>query len=205
VITRSHCFCKRLITVASHPTSPKPERPKIFNKRQSLREKRHARVTLERPASDSNISYASHNELAATQNQTSGFEYPEMPGDVPDWIRRRSEAGRGPPRPMQVFLHQEEHCTMAPAYENDEDLYELDAGAPLASGANGNTAPQTLSSGEWRSGHGERGVVQSDGDEDLAKAIELSQQEEFIAPRRTNTGGFDAHQIAEALNRSLLN
>jgi hypothetical protein len=126
-----------------------------------------------------------------------------MPGDVSDWIRRRNEASRDPPRPMQVLLHQAEHQNMPPAYENDEDLYELDAGPPTALEANGGAVPRTDPLNEWTGYHREHNVVQSDGDEDLAKAIELSRQEVFSVPRRTNTGGFDEDQIAEALNRSL--
>lgn len=187
------------MTVASHSASPKPERPKIFNKRQSLREKRR-----ECPASDSNIPHAIHNEHATTLNRSSSVDYPEMPGDVPDWIHRRSEARRGPPRPMQNFLHQEDHYNVAPALEDDADLYELDAGPLLLTGVNGNEVPRTVSPGEWRQDHGGQEVVRSDDDEDLAKAIELSRQEEFCAPRRISTGGFDEDQIADALNRSLL-
>lgn len=181
---------------ASHGASPKPERPKIFNKRQSLREKRHgARISvmMDRPASDSNISYASRNEHA---------EYPEMPGDVPDWIQRRSEANRGPPRPMQDFLHQDQHRNLPPTFVEDVNLYELDAEPLLTPGANDNAIPRTVSPGEWREDYGEQ-VARSDDDDDLAKAIELSQQEAFSGPRRTSTGGFDEDQIAEALNRSL--
>jgi hypothetical protein len=126
-----------------------------------------------------------------------------MPGDVPDWIRRRSEASRGPPRPMQVLAHQEGHWNMPPAYENDEAMYELDAGPPHASGANGNAEPRTVSLGNWEEDYGEQEVVQSEDDEDLAKAIELSQQEGLLSVRRTDTGGFDEDQIAEALDRSL--
>ncbi|KAF2623321.1 hypothetical protein BU25DRAFT_462211 [Macroventuria anomochaeta] len=122
-----------------------------------------------------------------------------MPGDVPDWIRRRSEASRGPPRPMQVLLHQEGHWNTPPSYEDDdEDLYELDAGPPSASGANGNAVPRTVPSGEWREDYGEQGAVQSDDDEELARALELSQQEEALS------GGFDENQIKKALIDSLV-
>jgi hypothetical protein len=126
-----------------------------------------------------------------------------MPDDVSDWIRRRREASRGPPRPMQVLLNQEEHWNMPPTYENDEDLYELDAGPSIASGTNRNTVPRTVSLGERGDDNEEQEFVHSDVDEDLAAAIQISQQEEFLAPRRTYTGGFDEDQIAEALNRSL--
>jgi hypothetical protein len=180
----------------SHPTSPKLERPKLFNKRQSLREKRQARTVQERPASDSNVSYATYNELAASQNNASRSEYPEMPSDVPDWISRRAEASRAPPRSMHILLHQEEHWNEPPAYGDEAEIYELDAGDTRALATDGNEVPRTMPSEEWR---GE----ESEEDDELAKAIELSQQEGFSAPRRTNTDGFDKDQIAEALNRSL--
>lgn len=191
------CTTTQLINLAaSHPTSPKLERPKLFNKRQSLRERRQARTVQERPASDSNISYASHNEPAATQNNTSRSEYPETPSDVPDWASRRAEASRSPPRSMHMLLHQEEHWIDPPAYGGEAEMYELDAGDLLTSTTNGNEVPRTMPSEEWRGD-------ESDEDEQLAKAIELSQQEGFPAHRRTNTDGFDKDQIAEALNRSL--
>jgi hypothetical protein len=180
----------------SHPTSPKLERPKLFNKRQSLREKRQARTVQERPASDSNVSYATYNELAASQNNASRSEYPEMPSDVPDWISRRAEASRAPPRSMHILLHQEEHWTDPPAYGGEAEMYELDAGDPFAHTTDGNEVPRTVPS-EERIGE------ESEEDEELVKAIELSQQDGFLAPRRINTDGFDKEQIAEALNRSL--
>ncbi|KAI4668760.1 uncharacterized protein J4E78_002588 [Alternaria triticimaculans] len=123
-------------------------------------------------------------------------------GDVPDWIQRRSEANRGPPRPMQDFLHQDQHRNLPPTFVEDVNLYELDAEPLLTPGANDNAIPRTVSPGEWREDYGEQ-VARSDDDDDLAKAIELSQQEAFSGPRRTSTGGFDEDQIAEALNRSL--
>jgi hypothetical protein len=177
----------------------------MFNKRQSLREKRAGRATPDRPASDSNISYAVHSELPAAQKTSTNPEYPEMPGDVPDWIRRRSEASRRPPRSMQILTHQEEHWPMASAHEQNEHLYELDSQPSLASGANGNIVPRTMPADGWRGEHAEPGVVQGVIDEDLARAIELSEREAFGPLRRTSTGGFDVDQIAEALNRSLHN
>lgn len=104
---------------------------------------------------------------------------------------------------MQVLVNQEEHWNMPPAYEDDEDLYELDAGPAVASGANGNSVPRTLPSGEWREEFGEQAAVQSDEDSDVARAIELSQQQDFSPPGRMNTDGFDEAQIAEAMSRSL--
>ena len=131
------------------------------------------------------------------------MEYPEMPGDVPDWVQRRREASRGPPRPMQVLVNQEEHVNMPPAYEDDEDLYELDAGPAVASGANGSSVPRTLPSGQVREYYGEQAAVQSDEDPDVVRAVQLSQQQDFLPPGRTNTDGFDEAQIAEAMSRSL--
>ncbi|CAN9312297.1 unnamed protein product [Alternaria alternata] len=184
-------------------TPPKPERPKIFNKRQSLREKRQGRVVIERPASDSNISYASHNEQATTLNRSSSVQYPEMPGDVPDWIQRRTEARRGPPRPMRDFVHQEEHWNIAPTDEGEVGLYELDAGHLAMPGANGDEVTRTVPPGVWMEDIEEQANLQSNDEADLARAIELSQQQDFGLPRRTSTGGFDQDQIAEALKRSL--
>jgi hypothetical protein len=195
--------------LASNPQSPKPERPKIFNKRQSLRQKRRVRVSLERPASDSSVPYASRSDSTSSLNGSgststgTSIEYPEMPGDVPDWISRRREASRGPPRPMQALVSQEEQWNMPPAYEDDEDLYELDAGPAVASGANGSTVPRTLPPNDRREDYGEPAAAHSDEDPDLVRAIELSQQQEFPPPGRTNTDGFDEAQIAEAMSRSL--
>jgi hypothetical protein len=106
---------------------------------------------------------------------------------------------------MQNFPHQEQH-NVAPAVEDNVDLYELDAGSLHPTGLNGNGVPRTISPGEWRQDHRGQEAVRSDDadDEDLAKAIELSQQEAFSARRRISTGGFDEDQIVEALNRSLL-
>ncbi|KAJ8114147.1 hypothetical protein OPT61_g3904 [Boeremia exigua] len=152
----------------SPPTTPKPERPKIFNKRQSLREKRNARIPLERPASDSNISYATQNERESSQDQ-------------------------------KLVLRQ---WGPSPAYDDEEALYELDAGPPLVSGATGDATPRTGLGDEWREDYGEQDVAQGDGDE-MLRALALSQEAESLAPRRTNTGGFDEDEIAEAMNRSL--
>lgn len=161
------------------------------------------RASLERPASDSSVPYASHNEHASSLNRSASVEYPEMPGDIPDWIQRRREATRGPPRPMQVLVNQQEHWNMPSAYEDDEDLYELDAGPPIAPGANGNTLPRTLPTNEWREDYGEQAVVQNDMSPDAAGEIELSEYQEFPLLGRTNTDGFDEAQIAEAMSRSL--
>ena len=113
-----------------------------------------------------------------------------MPGDVPDWIRRRGQACRDPPRPMQGFSHHGNPSEAAPAYEDSPDLYELDAEPHPTPGAGDNAIPRIVSLGN--------------DDDDLAKAIALSQQEALSAPRRASTGGFDENEIAEALNRSLL-
>jgi hypothetical protein len=203
VIDLLYSFSTRLITIASNRNPPLPERPKIFHKRQSLREKRQGRHTPERPASDSNISYATHSELAAPDNRSASQEYPEIPGDVSDWVRRRSEATREPPRPMQVLLHGGERQNIQAGYESDENLYELDAGPSATLEANGNAVPPTDPLGDWRGSYAEQSVAQSNVDDDLARVMELSQQEAFLSPRRTNTGGFDVDQIAEAVNRSL--
>jgi hypothetical protein len=104
---------------------------------------------------------------------------------------------------MQALVNQEEHWNMPPAYEDDEVLYELHAGLPVASGANSRAVPRTLPLGEWREGYGEQVAVQSDEDPDVTRAIELSQRRDFSAPWRTNIDGFDEDQIVEAMSRSL--
>lgn len=205
--TSSTTLLQKLKDSASHPTSPKPERPKIFNKRQSLREKRKGHISPERPASDSNISYTSQNLHASAQNRSASTEYPEMPSDVPDWITRRNRVSRAPPRPTAgLGLQQppgEGDSSTPPPYEDDAELYELDAGASFASGANGNGVPRTVPPNEVREYYGQQNGVQNDEDEELKRALAMSQQEEPIALRRTNTGGFDEDEIAEAMNRSM--
>jgi hypothetical protein len=198
VITLPPYFYKLLITVAPHPTSPKPERPKTFNKRQSLREKRNTRTTIERSTSDGSNSHTSNSDLTSLNN-----EYPEMPADVAQWSRRRNEASRDPPRPMQVLLHEEVHWNSPPAYETDDNLYELDGEPLIPLEGNGNAVPSTDSLREWREDYRDQEAVQSDEDENIIRAIELSRQEELLSLRSASRSGFDEDQIAEALSRSL--
>jgi hypothetical protein len=158
--TSSTTFLQKLKTLASHPISPKPERPKTFNKRRSFREKRKGHISPERPASDSNISYTSQNLHASAQNTSASIEYPEMPSDVPDWITRRNRISRAPPRPTAALgLEQppeEGGPSTPPPYEDGAELHELDAGASFASGANGDSVPRTVPSNEIREQYGQQ-------------------------------------------------
>lgn len=199
-------FLEKLTALASHPTLPKPERPRLFNKRQSLREKRKGHISPDRPASDSNISYTSQTLQASTQYGAASTEYPEMPSDVPDWISRRNRASRAPPRPtVPLGLQQtpEEGGPSSPSpYEDDAELYELDAGVAIVSGANEDSVPHTVPPNEVRDYYGQQYGMQNEEDAEL-RALDMSQQEESPALRRMNTGGFDEDEIAEAINRSM--
>lgn len=180
----------------------------MFHKRQSLRGKRNAHVFLERPASDSNISYTSQNLQASTQNRSASDEFPEMPSDVPAWITRRSKCNRDSPRTKRDMppedQNQDERLRTSPPHGGEEALYELDARPSFASETNDRSVPQTVPPreiGEYR----QQNIVQCENEEDLERALILSQEEAFIAPKRTNTGGFDRDEIDEAINRSMYN
>jgi hypothetical protein len=130
-----------------------------------------------------------------------------MPSDVPDWANRRDRIRRAPPRPTAALGFQqpleEGEPSILPPYENDAELYELDAGVSVASGANGDSVPRTVPPNEIREYYGQQDGVQNDEDEELRSALAMSQHGEPLAVRPTNTGGFDEDEIAEAMNRSM--
>jgi hypothetical protein len=160
----------------------------MSTKRQSLREKR-SRITLERPASDSNINYTLHNRFASAENNSLSLPFPESPEEVPDWVRRRSEANRRPPKPVSS-LRTEHEENYFPQLLTGLAPFELDAGPA---------------------------VPLDEDDEALARAFEANQRNEdfavprimrndndrgFTAPRRTNTGT-DEEELAKVLSLSL--
>ncbi|KAF2134377.1 hypothetical protein P153DRAFT_402048 [Dothidotthia symphoricarpi CBS 119687] len=182
-------------------TSPNPERPKIANKRHSLREKLNAksRISLDRPVSDSNITYALHNEATTAQNNSLGVVLPETPEDITDWARRRIETSRCPPKPVQVSVDYE--VRRIPQPFPDEQLHEVDAGPalPLDEDDEALVYAFTLSQKD--------DILpvprtMSETDADLARALERSQHDMRPSPRRTTTGT-DEDELAKVLSLSL--
>jgi len=165
---------------STSPPSPNPERPMMSTKRQSLREKRqaHTRRSLEQPASDSDISCTMHNKMAAARNHGLGPPFPETPEDIPDWVRRRGETSRRPPKPVE----QEEHYIPQPLPL--PVFHELDAG------------PWKLLDAEHE------GLVQAfelDGREDGGGGRSI---QDTRSPRRTETGT-NEEELAKALELSM--
>lgn len=152
----------------------------MSTKRQSLREKRqaHTRRSLEQPASDSDISCTMHNKMAAARNHGLGPPFPETPEDIPDWVRRRGETSRRPPKPVE----QEEHYIPQPLPL--PVFHELDAG------------PWKLLDAEHE------GLVQAfelDGREDGGGGRSI---QDTRSPRRTETGT-NEEELAKALEFSM--
>lgn len=77
---------EELLKRTTSPSSPDPERVKVASRRGTLRKKRGA---LHRPTFSTESSANSVNEDEA---------FPDSPGDVNEWVRRREEAARPTPR-----------------------------------------------------------------------------------------------------------
>lgn len=149
-------------------------------------------MSLERPASDSNISYTMHNKMAAARSSGLGLPFPERPEDVPDWVRRRGEMSRRAPKPVE----QEEHYI--PRALPMGVYHELDAGPAVLLGAEDESlvhAFEARGKGEERSW-----VPRRTRDEDGAS--ERSIEGVLSGPKRTNTGT-DEEELATVLALSM--
>ncbi|KAF1996801.1 hypothetical protein P154DRAFT_565860 [Amniculicola lignicola CBS 123094] len=183
------------------PSSPNPERPKLSNRRQSLREKRsHATA---RPASDSNIEYASQRQTQNTSTTSSSRSldptFPETADDVPDWLRRRNEVSRPPPRPVHPLPGSEQYYISQPS---EYGIQELDAGPASSLDPDDEVFVRAV---EQRQGHNDfeiPRILTTEADDDLAHAIERSQHEMRPSLSRTDTGTYE-EQLALALSLSL--
>lgn len=181
---------------ATSPASPNPERPKMSNKRQSLREKRsaHDRDSLDRRSSDSTVSYSGSTGM---HNKSLDVRFPETPDDIPDWVRRRGQASRRPPKPVRYSAHQEEHWSPLPL--PSQEVHELDAGPVVPS------YQATVSEMVSIQGNNDVAVpriIKSENEEDLAAAIERSRHDVFTPPTRTATGT-DEEELAKVLSLSM--
>lgn len=195
---------------ATSPPSPNPERPKMSIKRQSLREKRHAhnRVSLERPASDSNITYTWRNNMGSAPNNAIGHPFPETPDETPDWVRRRCETSRRPPKPVQ----QEEHYMPQPLPQPmpmpmpmpilAPVFHELDAGPAMPLKPEDEQVARVFETRQVDPRSSIPRVVRDEHGLDGGRTAERDGHDAFAPLRRTDTGT-DEEELAKALELSL--
>ncbi|KAF2441827.1 hypothetical protein P171DRAFT_418623 [Karstenula rhodostoma CBS 690.94] len=164
-------------------TASMPERPRMASKRQSLREKRHnnSRISLDRPSSDSNISYELQGSSKNSNSSRSNLSFPDTPDDVSSWSQRRMEASRPPPKPVQQMTSGGHYHMGLPGQPLNEELYELDS-EPVArfeemghSDENDEALVQVLERSRYEAQSLQRTDTGTD-EEELAKALSLSMQ-----------------------------
>ncbi|KAL5397840.1 hypothetical protein PMIN03_006175 [Paraphaeosphaeria minitans] len=165
-------------------TSSILERPSMASKRQSLREKRHNRnrISLDRPSSDSNISYELQGSSRTSNSSKSNvnLSFPETPDDVSSWAQGRTEASRPPLAPVQQMTTRGHYHMALPGLSLEEGLFELDSEPVARLGEVGHP---------------------DDDHEALAQVLERSRYEAQPL-KRTNTGT-DEEELAKALSLSM--
>lgn len=99
-----HPHCRTKFTdislISATPAYPQSEtdRTSMAQKREFLRRKRSVRPRFSNDRPFSTVSAGSSSSSNSTNDP---FECPENPNDVSHWVRRRFEARRAPPRPVQ--------------------------------------------------------------------------------------------------------
>lgn len=182
------------------PPTPNPERPKMSTKRQSLREKRHAhnRISLGRPASDSNIKYTLQNQTAYAQNNSLGLPFPETPDDTPDWVRRRGEMSRRPPKPVK----RDEHYIPQPLPMAMPVFHELDAGPAVMLEPEYEALARALEKSLREHDSPVPRTMSGESSQDIVERIERHVDDDFSPRRRTDTGT-DEEELERALALSM--
>jgi len=160
----------------------------MSTKRQSLNEK-CSHTTLERSASDSNVNYTPHNKFTSADKNSPGLDFADSPDKILDWVHRRSEANRRPPKPVSQFREEQDDHYISQLI-TELAPFELDAGPAVP-----HYKDELLA-------HASEGNQRND---DLAvpKIKKNDKDREFKPPRRTNTGT-DEIELAKVLSLSLL-